>query len=262
MYLFVFVFLFVFSCSSESVSGPGVVARVNKNTLTKEGLSRLVGGGFADSKALLHATNRWVEKRLLHEAAVNLGLKKDKELTKQRDAFYEDLLVSSYVRVKTKRGEGVLKKEISTYYNNNKNSFLRQEKEVVVKHFLSSTKKEADNIKRVLKKNKDGKKAEEIIKKYRPKTRILNFSLKKDNLVGFVFDGRPGDVVGPKKHEKHYHVFQIIKKHKKGSVRGLELVYDEIQQRISKKKELGFLAGVLDSLYLNSDVFISPEIFK
>jgi len=262
MFLFVFVFLFVFSCSSESVSSSSVVARVNNATLTKEDLSRLVGGGFADSKALLHATNKWVERKLLHGAAVNMGLKRDKKLTKQRDAFYEDLLVSSYVRVKTENRAPVLKKEISTYYNNNKNSFFRPENEVVVTHFLSSTKKEADNIKRVLKKNKGGKKTEEIIKKYGPKTRFLSSSLKKDNLVGFVFDGRVGDVLGPKKHKGYYHVFQIMKKHKKGSVRGLEVVYDEIYQRISKQKELGFLAGVLDSLYINSDVFISPEVFK
>ena len=150
MFLFVFVFLFVFSCSSESVSSSSVVARVNNATLTKEDLSRLVGGGFADSKALLHATNKWVEKRLLHGAAVNLGLKKDKKLTKQRDAFYEDLLVSSYVRIKTEKRGAVLKKEVSTYYNNNKNSFSRPEDEVVVKHFLSSTKKESEFIKKVL----------------------------------------------------------------------------------------------------------------
>ena len=262
MYLFVFVFLFVFSCSSESVSSPSVVARVNNTTLTKEDLSRLVGAGLTDSKALLHATNRWVEKRLLHGAAVNLGLKRDKKLIKQRDVFYEDLLVSSYVRVKTENRAPVLKKEISTYYVNNKNSFTRPENEVVVKHFSSSTKKEANNIKRVLKKNKGGKKTEEIIKKHEPKTRFLSSSLKKDNLVGFVFDGHTGDVLGPKKHKDYYHVFQIIKTHKKGSVRGLEVVYDEIYQRLSKQKELDFLAGVLDSLYINSDVFISPEVFK
>lgn len=262
MCLFVFVFLFVFSCSSENEPSPEVVARVNNTTLTKEDLSRLVGEGFADSKTLLHATNKWVEKRLLHGAAVNMGLKKDKKLKKQRDAFYEDLLVSSYTRVKTENRAPVLKKEISNYYNNNKKSFSRAEDEVVVKHFLSSTKKEADNIKSVLKKNKGGKKTEEIIKKHRPKTRLLSSSLKKDNLVGFVFDARAGDVVGPKKHANYYHVFQIIKTQKKGSVRGLEVVYDEIYQRLSKQKELGFLAGVLDSLYINSDVFISPEAFK
>lgn len=254
--------MFVFSCSSESVSNPSVVARVNDATLTKEDLSRLVGDSFADSKTLLHATNKWVEKRLLYGAAVNLGLKKDKKLSKQRDAFYEDLLVSSYVRVRAENREPVLKKEVSTYYSNNKKSFSRSDDVVVVKHFLSSTKKEADNIRRVLKKNKGGKKTEEIIKKHKPKTRFLRASLKKDNLVGFVFDGRVGDVLGPKKHKDYYHVFQIIKKHKKGSVRGLEVVYDEIYQRISKQRELGFLAGVLDSLYINSDVFISPEVFK
>tara|TARA_Y100000748_G_scaffold249578_1_gene214534 strand:+ start:18361 stop:19149 length:789 start_codon:yes stop_codon:yes gene_type:complete len=262
MLLFVFVFFFLFSCSSESVPSSEVVARVNKSILTKEALSRLVGGGFSDSRALRHATNTWVEKKLLHGAAVSLGLKKDKKLKRQRDLFYEDLLVSSYVQVKTKSRAPVLKKEISAYYNKNKNGFTRTSEEVVVKHFLASTRKEANNIKRVLKKNKGGKKTEQIIKKYKPKTRALSASLKKDNLVGFVFNAGVGDVVGPKENKGLYHVFQIIKKHKEGSLRGLELVYDEIQQRISKQKELEVLGDVLDSLYINSDVFISQEVFK
>ena len=262
MFLFVLVCLFVFSCSSESAPREEVVARVNNDVLTKKALSQLVGEGFSDSKVLLQATNRWVEKRLLHGAAVNLGLKKDKKLIKKGVAFYEDLLVSSYVRVKTEKRPPVLKKEISNYYNKNKKSFTRSSQEILVKHFLSSTKKEADNIKRILKRNKGGNKTEQIIKKYKPKTRVLNASLKKDSLVGFVFNGGVGDVVGPKENRGFYHVFQIIKKHKKGSLKGLELVYDEIQQRISKQKELAFLNGILDSLYMNSDVFISPEVFK
>ena len=53
----------------------------------------------------------------------------------------------------------------------------------------------------------------ENFKKYRPKTRVLNASLKKDNLVGFVFAGGVGDVVGPKENTGFYHVFEIIKKH-------------------------------------------------
>ena len=135
MFLFVFVCLFVFSCSSESARAPGVVARVNNYILTKEALSQLVGDGFTDSNALLHATNAWVEKRLLHDAAVNLGLKKDKKLTKQRDAFYEDLLVSSYVRVKTESRAPVLKKEISPTVIELKKLFNRERPSVVAKSF-------------------------------------------------------------------------------------------------------------------------------
>ena len=262
MCLLVFILLFFFSCSSEGVSNSGVVARVNNTILTKDELSRIVGSEIAGPKTFLHATNAWVEKTLLYRAATEAGLKKDRNLINQKEAFYKDLLVSSYVGVKTKNKKPVLKKDVSNYYNKNKKSFTRLGTELTVKHFISKTKKEAENIKKILKKYKSGKKIEKILEKHRPKTLFLKDDLKKDNLVGFVFRGGVETVVGPKKHGGFYHLFQILKKHKKGSTRGLEFVYDEIYQRLSKQKELELLAVVLDSLYTNSDVFISPEIFE
>ena len=65
--------------------------------------------------------------------------------------------------------------------------------------------------------------------------------------------------MGPKKHNNKHHVFQILQKHKKGSFLGLERVYGDIYQRLYKEKEALVLRGVVDSLYLNSDVFISQE---
>ena len=81
-----------------------------------------------------------------------------------------------------------------------------------------------------------------------------------DNFIGFVFKHSVGDVVGPKKINDSYHVFDILKKYNKKSIMGLELVYDEIHQRIFKTKEVQFLESVLDSLFLNNDIYISPEV--
>ena len=69
-----------------------------------------------------------------------------------------------------------------------------------------------------------------------------------------------GDIVGPKTIKDSYHVFDILKKYNKKSIRGLEVVYDEIYQRIFKTKEIQFLDSVLDSLFLNNDIYISPEV--
>tara|TARA_B110000014_G_C20109798_1_gene584404 strand:+ start:616 stop:1404 length:789 start_codon:yes stop_codon:yes gene_type:complete len=262
MYLLVFILLFFYSCSLEKVSNSEVVARVNNTTLTKEALSRIIGSEIAGPKTFLHATNAWVEKTLLYRAAIEVGLKKDRNLINKKEAFYKDLLVYSYIDIKTKNKKPVLKKDISNYYNKNKKSFTRAGAEVTVKHFVSKTKSEAENIKKILKKYKSGKKIEKIVEKYSPETLFLSEDLKKDNLVGFVFGGGVEAVVGPKKHSGFYHVFQILKKYKKGSIKGLEFVYDEIYQRISKQNELELLSVVLDSLYINSDVFISPGVFE
>ena len=99
-----------------------------------------------------------------------------------------------------------------------------------------------------------------MVEKYKPETKTVKEGLTSDNLVGFVFKYSVGDIVGPKSINGFYHVFDILKKHNKNSVRGLEVVYDEIHQRIFKTKEIQFLDSVLDSLFLNNDVFISPEV--
>ena len=71
-----------------------------------------------------------------------------------------------------------------------------------------------------------------------------------------------GDVLGPKKIEYSYHVFNILRKNSKGSVKGLEFVYDEIHQRLFKIKERQLLNSFLDSLYTSADIYISPEVGK
>ena len=261
MCLLFFIVFFFFSCSSEGDLSDNVVARVNNKTLTKEDLVPLLGGKLGGPKTLMHATNRWVENTLFYDAAIKAGLKKDKALINQKESFYKNLLVSSYINIKTKNKRAPLKEEVATYYKKNKKGFTRKDDVVVVKEFVSKTKKEAGFIKKALKRKGLNKKTEDIIKKNNPKTVFLDRALLKDSHVGFVFKGSVGDVFGPKKHENLYYVFEIIKKHKKGSVRGLELVYDEIHQRLYKQKEMKIVSAVLDSLYTNSDVFISPAVF-
>ena len=262
MLLVCFSFFLIFSCSTKTEQKEDVVARVNNVVLTKKELSILTGGGFDNSKTLLHATNRWVERTLLYNDAIKNNLQRDKNLINKKEDFYKDLLITSYLNIAKKNKVVINKKDVSDYYNNNKKSFTRLSEERLVRHFVLTSKKEAEKIKKIIKKNKKGEKFEDIIKKHKPERKFLDKGFVNDNLVGFVFNAGVGDVVGPKKHNGDFHLFQILKKHKKGSVRGLEFVYDEVYQRLFKQKESFVLSSVLDSLYSNSDVYISPEVFK
>ena len=258
---FIFVVFFIFiSCSSEKGEAGEVFARVGEKTLTKEDIREMKKRGLVSEGTVSHLVNSWIEKTLLYEAAINSSLDKDQTLEKKRDVFYKNLLISSFLEMKSKKEISVSKKEISNYYNKNKKSFVRNSNELLLKHFVLPTNKEAKKVKRLLKSNKKGKELESLVKKYKPKTKIVTEGLIGDNLIGFVFKYSVGDVVGPNLINGSYHVFDILKKHNKKSVRGLEVVYDEIQQRIFKTKEIHFLDSVLDSLFLNNDIYISPEV--
>jgi len=258
---FIFIIFFIFvSCSNNGEEPQEVFARVGDKTLTKKDLVDMKKGGLVSEGSVSNLVNNWVEKALLYNAAINTNLDKDVVLAKKRDVFYKNLLISSFLDIKSKKEISVSKKEISNYYNKNKKSFARNSDEILLKHFVLPTSKEAKKIKRFLKSNKKGKELEILVKKYKPETKTVKKGLMSDSLIGFVFKYSVGDVVGPRLINGYYHVFDVLKKHNKKSIRGLEVVYDEIHQRIFKTKEIQFLESVLDSLFLNNDIYISPEV--
>jgi len=251
---------FSLSCSSVDKTEEAVVARVNGFVLTKQELGGLTGRQTNETKTIVLATRRWVEKTLLYAAALNAGLDKDKNLINQKNLFYQDLLTSAYLDLNKKDKIKVTREEVSLYYSKNKKSFFRKSDAVVVKHFVLPTKKEAQKIKKLLNRKKPTEELEIKIKEHKPKTKTLTKNSVKDNLVGFVFSGKEGDVLGPKKSGGFFHVIELLHSYKKGSTLGLELVYDEVYSRLYKEKEVAVVNTILDSLYLSQDVFISPEI--
>ena len=69
-----------------------------------------------------------------------------------------------------------------------------------MKHFVLPTKKEAKKLKGLLKSNKKGNQLEEYVKKYKPETKTIKKGFVDEDLIGFVFDGSVGDILGPKKN--------------------------------------------------------------
>ena len=262
MIIFFILFVGFFSCSSKSGVGEEVYARIGNQLLTKKNIVSKTGGGLISSSTVLHLTNNWVEKTLLYEAAVNANLNKDLFLIEKKNSFYKDLLINSFLELESNRKINITKKEVLNYYRTHKKSFTRQTNEVLLKHFVLPTRKEAIKLRNLLKSNKKGGLLEEYVFKYKPETKTIKESLVGDNKIGFIFKNNVGDIVGPKKMGLVYHVFEVLRKNKKNSVRGLELVYDEIHQRLLKKKERLYLTSILDSLYLNADIYISPEVSK
>ena len=134
---FIFIFFFVFiSCSTEKGVPEETFARVGEKTLTKKDIVKMKKKGVFYKGSLSNVVNLWVEKTLLHNAAINTNLDRDEILREKRDVFYRDLLISSFLDIKSKKEINISKKEISNYYNNNKKSFARNNNEILIKHFV------------------------------------------------------------------------------------------------------------------------------
>jgi len=259
--LFLFLTLF-FSCTKSTERVVDVYARVGETTLTKKEVLEMKKEGLVEQHSIRHLVESWVEKTLFYNEAININLDNDKTLLNKRDLFYRDLLISSFLDIKTRKEIKISRKDVSDYYKKNKGSFIRKQNEILLKHFVLPTKKEANKLKALLKSNKKGDQLEEYVEKYKPEIKTVKKGFINEGLIGFVFGGSVGDILGPKKIESSYHVFDILKKSNKGSVKGLEVVYDEIQQRLFKIKEMQFLNSFLDSLYASADIYISPEVGK
>lgn len=260
MIILILLSFVLFSCSSNDNVEGEIFARVGDQVLMKKSIMDKTGGVLVNSNSVLRFTNKWVKNTLLYEAALKTNLDKDRLLIEKRESFYKDLLISSFLELEAKKQINISKKEVSDYYKTRKKSFTRNEDEIRLKHFNLPTKNEAVKLKNLLKSNKKGSLLEEYIHKYQPETKTVKRDFVGDNLIGFVFNHDVGDIVGPKKIGSSYHVFEILRKNKKGTIKGLEVVYDEIQHRLFKKKEAVFLTILLDSLYLNADIYISPEV--
>ena len=259
VFLILFFTLF-FSCTKSTKEVVDVYARVGETILTKKEVLEMKKEGLVEQHSIRHLVDSWVEKTLFYNEAVNINLDNDKTLLNKRDLYYRNLLISSFLDIKTRKEIKISRKEVSNYYKNNKDSFIRKQNEVLLKHFVLPTKKEANKLKSLLKSDKKGSQLEEYIKKYKPETKTIKRGFINESLIGFVFDGSVGDVLGPKKIESSYHVFNILRKNNKGSFKGLEVVYDEIHQRLFKMKEMQLLNSFLDSLYTSADIYISPEV--
>ena len=149
VFLFLFLTLFI-SCTKSTGEVVDVNARVGKTILTKKEVLEMKKEGLVEQHSIRHLVKSWVEKTLFYNEAVNINLDNDKSLLDKRDLFYKNLLINSFLDIKTRKEIKISRKEVSDYYKNNKKSFVRKQDEILLKHFVLPTKKEANKLKSLL----------------------------------------------------------------------------------------------------------------
>jgi hypothetical protein len=247
-----FYFLFIGSCSQSDENSDLVLARVGSQKLYFKDLpGNMVSPKVSKNKISFFVDN-WVNEQVLYKSAKKDGFLNDLYLKEKRDDYYRKILISSYVKTKTRSLNKVKKEDILNYYNGNKRSFVRKEETVFARHFISEDLSIAKKIKKELSKVE---KSFNIDKYLRGSDYIVKGSLPTtlDNLIF----GSNDKVVGPVFLNNKNHVYEKISYYKKGSFLGIEDVYDEILQRLIKKNEMIQSSYLLDSLKQKDDVFIN-----
>ena len=250
---------FLASCSVREKDNSVVLARVNDQVLTVKKLEKLLHPKNRIEEQLKNFIRDWVNNALYYDAALRDGLHKDAQLSNERDRYYKKIMIGSYLQTKVSSSVVISNSDIRAYYDENPSGFIRQNDEAYVYHFFTNKHSDARSIRSRLLKKQTVDSESELFESYgvEKKTVTKGFLLKE--LDNEIFKNKKGAIVGPIRTANGYHVFEIVKKYKKGSKKGLEDVYDKIYQRLLKQKQVVLAADLLDSLKEKSNVFINSN---
>ena len=251
----VFFVLFSISCDTKREEESEVLASVSGEVLTLKKAQKLNLGKPLNKESISRLVSNWIDNTVLLKKGKELSLDEDSVLLEKRDVFFNDLIISSFLNLDQYPKINITNKEVLNYYNENKESFFRETEEVFLEHYFTEEPVFSRKLKAFFILNK------------KPNINISDFLLesktvKKGRTQGqfstHIFNSKK-EIVGPITSKKGYHFFKILNRYKKGSIKGLEIVYDEIFQRLYKKKEKKLSLFVLDSIKNTEEIYINPK---
>ena len=251
----VFLILFLFSCETKKKDDSDVLARVSGKTLTVNKAQKLNPGKPLNKEAIPKIVSDWITNTVLLKKGIEMNIHKDSMLLKKRDLFFNKLVVSSFLDQIHHRKISVSNKEVLDYYNKNKESFSRETDEVFLEHYFTEKSIFSKKLKSFFILNK---KTDINISDFLLESKTVKKGRTSDQFNSVVFNSE-SEIVGPIRSKKGYHFFKILSRHKKGSDKGLEMVYDEIFQRLYKKKERNYSLFLLDSIKNTEIIYINPK---
>ena len=251
----VFFILFLFSCETKRKDNSDVLARVSGETLTIRKAQKINGVKPLNKESIPKIVSDWITNTVLLKKGIEMGLHKDSLLIKKRDSFFNSLIISSFLNQYQHPKINVLNKEVLDYYNKNKESFFRETDEVFLEHYFTEKPVFSKKLKSFFILNK---KTDINVSDFLLESKTVKKGRTSDQFSTFIFDSKD-EVVGPIKSKDGYHFFKVLSRYKKGTSKGLEMVYDEIFQRLYKKKEKSRYLFFLDSIKNTEEIYINPK---
>ena len=235
------------------------LARVGSSVLYEKDLINNHGNKIKTKDKAYDFIENWTTEKVLLKRAIDEGYLEDLNLKEKRDSFYNNLIISSFLENSLSADISVSKEEVLRYYNSSKGLFTRKEEEVFVHHFFLKELEQARSIKRELIKKNNKRRTKEINQLFNIESKVIKKGYSINEIDTELFKNKKVGVVGPIRSKLGFHVFDIIKRHEKGTKIGLELAHDEIYQRLLKKKKSEYKAKLIDSLKAKTNIFINSK---
>tara|TARA_A100001011_G_C14320701_1_gene850497 strand:- start:1379 stop:2218 length:840 start_codon:yes stop_codon:yes gene_type:complete len=257
--LFISLLFYCYNCEKNNSSSGLILARVKDKELSIEKLEKDLKPKQRSVNQIKNYINDWVNQTLLFEEAKKENLHNDIFLNEMKNKYFKRLVSETFLETKTFLPDLISQDEIKKYYEKHKLSFSRSNEEALVYHFSVSSNNEALIIQRKLKRKKSGVVLDSLFAKHSVSLKKIKKGRVPQKTNNHVFDNEKIGVLKPFMFLDKFHVIEVVKRYKKGSVVGLDDAYDEIYQRIIKQKQLTKKTKVLDSLKNAYNVFINSE---
>ncbi len=237
--------LILASCENGPQVPPDMLAQVNDAFLVKDQLNAQVPVGFSDEERLaLKRTliKKWVNEEIVYQTALAEGMQLSPRQKEMVEQYRKALLAESFLDSRLNKNYRIAQKEIEDYYDEHKAEFVRSTDEVHVIHLFVENRDRA-----IFKEIGESKDLLAIIKKYYFNTRSSEIMPNGD--LGYVERSilpsyiekavkrlKTGAISPPVKVKEGYHFVQLLDAAKKGSIRDLDLVKDQIVLRLKWQK--------------------------
>ena len=255
-YVFLSFFLF-FSCNKKTEDSSVLVG---KSSLEINKIKTMINGEKKDSLFVYNYISNWIEKELLFLGGRSVGLDEDLIIKDNVENYKKLLIGKNFINI-INNGIKISQSEIKDYYSKNKSSFKRNKNSAKIILFSVENKALSIKIKNNMKKL-SLLSLSDLVSKYEGVEKIFHEGDLPSEINNKIFNSKnfkKGSVLGPYKLDNKYFVFKIIKVYKKNASLGLDIVYNEIYQRIKNNKNSIRYKEIIDSLSFKYGVNIKKE---
>lgn len=257
----ILIFLLLTQCGKKEKTN-NYIARVNDSYLTKDEVNQIIDRKALkqnyDPNILKSIVTKWVKEEIIYQKAKKEHFDKDENIHQKVEDYYRSLVIDEYLKNHFQSTVTISNKEIEDFYESNKEMFLLEKEALKISHVFVEDYNDANRIKSILQ-SIDVNKKKELHKKYNFETRIVKKNEVVKDINTELFERSTPRIVGPVSSNYGFHIIEILKKYKKGEYLPLNIVRDDIYQKIMQQKNKSEYIVFSDSIISIADFEIKEN---